>query len=95
MLSQKDIEAIRREGGVVVLIPAHILADRTYKPCALGAFEADTAFRPDHSTKPYGMTCPARLDLKGHPELISRSYRYSDWQSRLEKVDLEWLQPSV
>ena len=46
MLDQKDIEAIFREGGVVVLVPTHVLADQTYKPCALDAFWEDTAFRP-------------------------------------------------
>ncbi len=94
MLDQKDIEAIRQEGGVVVLVPAHVLAGQTYKPCALDAFWENTAFRPDHSEKSYGMTHLARPELKGHPELISRSYRYSDWQSRLERIDLEWLTPS-
>ncbi len=95
MLDLKDIEAIRREGGVVVLIPAHLLDGRTYKPCALDAFWENTSFRPDHSEWPHGMTHPARSDLKGHPELISRSYPYKGWQSRLEKIDLEWLEPSI
>jgi len=85
MLDQKDIQTIRREGGVVVLIPAHILAGRTYKPCALDNFRENTAFRPDHSERSYGMTCPTRPDLQGHPELISRSYRYSDWQSQFRE----------
>jgi len=40
------------------------------------------------------MTHPARPDLQGHPELISRSVHYSEWQPRLEKIDLEWLRPS-
>jgi len=42
MLDQKDIEAICREGGLVVLMSAHILADQTYKPCALDAFWENT-----------------------------------------------------
>ncbi|WP_133510134.1 hypothetical protein [Candidatus Thiosymbion oneisti] len=91
MLDPQSIDDARREGGVVISIPPQLLADQTYKPCALDAFWEDTAFRPDHSERPYGMTCPARSDLQGHPELISRSYRYSHWQSRLEKIDLEWL----
>jgi len=95
MLSRKDIEAIRQEGGVVVLVPAHVLADRTYKPCALDAFCKNTSFRPDHSERSHGMTRPARTDLKGHPELISQSYQYSSWQSRLKKIDLERLEPSA
>jgi len=77
ILDQKDIEAIRREGGVIVLIPVHILADQTYKPCALDAFKTDTAFRPDHSERPYGMTCPARPDLRG----CTRSYLYAKGRS--------------
>ncbi|WP_089728150.1 hypothetical protein [Candidatus Thiosymbion oneisti] len=95
MLDPQSIDDARREGGVVILIPPQLLADQAYKPCALDAFWEDTSFRPDHSERPYGMTCPARPELKGHPELISRSYSYSDWQSRLEKIDLEWLEPSV
>jgi len=70
------------------------LADQTYKPCALDTFWEDTAFRLDHSERPHGMIHPARPDLQGHPELISRSVHYSEWQPRLEKIDLEWLRSS-
>jgi len=82
MRGETSIKSARSQGGVVVIIPAHVLAGRTYKPCALDAFETDTGFRPDHSAKPYAVTCPVKPELKGHPELISRSYRYSDWEDR-------------
>lgn len=93
MLDQKTIDAMRREGGVVISIPAWVLAGQTYKPCALDAFEEDTWFRPDHSDKPYGMTHPTQPGLNGHPELISPSVPYSKWQSRLKKIEVKWLAP--
>ena len=91
MLDPQSIDVARREGAVVISIPARMLAGQTYKPCALDAFWENTSFRPDHSARPHGMTCPARPELQGHPELISRSVAYRDWQPRLEKIDLEWL----